>query len=289
MKNLIKTGLLMALAFALLLAIGCDEDDPAGPADKQIGDVNNPAFQQLMASMETSELYTGMLLDDIFDVLDAVFEEAAPGVSGDRSHPFAVTGIEADSVSLVYHATSQYWFWYLHSESGTALDTLAMTIIDSVQFLHADGPVQWPDSTLLTGIHTGAFLEMVSGADNEIEASQLLTVMGDIVNRGDITLNGAQSIDLLFVADSCTVTMDMSTTATEVVVNLAHVDTAGCPESGAFQHQGTVGIECTGQGALNFNDTWTVVQTFTGDDMFAIVAENSTTRWTYSGSCLGDE
>ena len=280
MKIFLKIGLLTTLALALLLAAGCD-DDPAGPNEKQTGDLNNPEYLQLIGSMESSELYTGMLLDNIFNVTDAVFGEGAHGVSGDRSYPIAVTGIEADSVYLIYHPNSQYWYWYLQSVA----DTLTTTIIDSVQFLHAEGPVQWPDSTLLTGIHTGALLQMAFSSGSEIEADQLLTIMGDIVSRGDITLNGAQSIDMLFLADSCTATMDMGTTATEVALNIAHVDGSGCPESGVFRHQGTVGIECTGQGNLSFSDSWTIVQTFTGNDTHTVVAENSTTRWTFSGDC----
>jgi len=236
--------------------------------------------------METSELYTDTLLFGIFDILDAVFDSAGQGVSGDRSHPTTVTGIEADSVYLTYHDASQYWYRYSHSVVPSDTDTMTTTIIDSVQFLHADGPVQWPDSTFLTGVNTGALLHIVSSNGSEIEADQLVTILGNIVDQGDVTLNGVQSIGMLFVSDSCTATMDMGITATEVVLNIAHIDTSGCPESGVFQHQGTVGLECTGEGALSYSDSWTIVQTFTGDDGYIVVVENSTTRWTYSGSCL---
>jgi hypothetical protein len=288
MKNLSRIGLLAMLVMVLLLAVGCDEDDPAGPTEKQTGDLNDPEFQQMMASMDAGELYISMLQDDIFDVIDAVFAGGLQGVSGDRQHPVTVTGVDADSVYLVYHETSQYWYWYLQAIEPSDADTLTVTIIDSVQFLHVAGPVQWPDSALVTGIRTGALLHMISTLGNEIEAAQLLTVMGDIVDKGDITLNGTQSIDMSFVADSCAVIMDLGTSANAVVMNLAHVDSSGCPESGAFSHQGTMGIACTGQGGLNFSDSWTVVQTFTGNDTFSVVAENTTTRWRYSGSCIDD-
>ena len=286
MKNSLKAGMLVALALGLLLAAGCGDEDPAGPTEKQIGDLNNPEYLNLMAAMDDSEEYTGMMMEDIFGVMGLVFAGGLGGVSGDRERPITVNGVEADSVYLVYHATSQYWYWYLQSEVPMDTDTLTTTLIDSVQFLHADGPVQWPDSTLLTGVNTGALLLMESGLGSAIEAAHLLTFSGNIVDQGDVTINGTQSIDMLFVGDSCTVTLDMSIVASDIAMNIDHVENYdGCPESGVLNHQGTAGIVCTSGGGLNFSDSWTIVQTFTGDDTYSVVVENSTTRWSFTDTC----
>jgi len=289
MKKLLKAGLLAALVLSLLIAVGCDEDDEGatGSTDKQVGDLNNPEFLQVQAALEDADEFSGLMFEAVLFAIDTILFEAGQGSSG-RTYPGKhLTSTEADSVLLTYHETSQYWYLYSSSQITAGDDTLTMVTTDSIQFLHLDGPVQWPDSSLLIGVNNGVYLSMMSSGGEHIIAGQLLTVMGEILTDGDITMNGNQVFDVLLAndVDSCSLDLNLTTTATNVVLNIEHVDSSGCPSSGVLQQHGTIAIACTGTPSVSYSDTWTITQTFTGDDMYTVVAENSTTRWTYSGSC----
>ncbi len=281
MKSLFKIGLLASLAAALLMACGCSDDDPVSPVGKQVGNLNNPELTQVMGNVAISELYADQLLDDIFDVLEGVFDSAAQASPGNRARPGVVSGIDADSISLTYSATSQYWHRYVRIEEPA--DTL--TINDSIQFLHAIGPVQWPDSTLLTGLHAGAQMNMLIGYDTTIEAAQELTIMGDIVGRGDITLNGTQAVYRGIINDTCSVIVELARTATDIVMNIAASVEPGCPDSGVLSSAASISMECVTPATLSYDNSWTIVETFTGDNTRSVVVEDATTRWVFTDSC----
>jgi hypothetical protein len=78
----------------------------------------------------------------------------------------------------------------------------------------------------------------------------------------------------------------MTIALTAIGLNLAHIDAGGCPESGSMRHTGTIAVSCVGPPVTNYSDSWVVVETYTGDDNYTLVAENSTTRWTYDGNCM---
>lgn len=282
MQRMFKIGLFAALVAALLIAVGCSDDDPVGPVDKQVGNMNNPDLLLVTGSVAISELYADQLLDDILDVLEGVFERAALARSGNRAQPGVVSGIDADSmIILTYDSISQYWYWDVQIVDQE--DTL--TINDSIQFLHATGPVKWPDSTLLTGLHTGAGMRKVTELTNEVVAAQLLTVMGDIVNRGDVTLNGTQSVTRSSTGDSCTVIVELSRSAADVVMSIAPSAGSRCPESGVLSSVASISIECSSLGLLSYDNSFTIVQTFTGNDTYDVVVEDAITRWTFPDSC----
>ncbi len=292
MKKLLKAGLFAALALSLVVALGCGDDDESGtgPTEKQVGDLNDPVFLQVQAAIDDAEEFSGLMLQAVLFAIDTILSEAGQGSPGRPHPPRHSISVEADSVLLTYHETSQYWYLYTHSQVVVGDDILTTTVADSVQFLHADGPVQLPDSALLTGVNNGVYLSMVSTAGEHVVGGQQVAVTGEILAYGDIVLGGVQTFDVLLEndTDSCSLDLDLTNTATNVALNIAHTEEGGCPSSGVMQYHGVVALECTGTPAISFSDTWTVTETFTGNDTYTVVAENSTTRWTYSGNC-GDD
>jgi len=283
--------LLLALGVLIIVSLtGCDKDEATNPDEKLVGDINDPQFllfeEAMDAPDETSEIMFGLMFE-FLDTVDIIHTAAPPPVNSPLSPLLA----EADTVFVVYHAGSQYWYRTAQFSEATGSDTLALTLEDSLQFLHAIGPVQWPDSALLVGLNHGALLTIESNTEDTVEAAQWISLTGDIASEGDVTLNGTQSFGIFLTDDAgpCSFALDIATTATNVLLNIAHTDSGGCPSAGVLAQNGTVGIECTGDTTVSFSDTWTITQTFTGNDQYTIVAENSTTRWTYSGSCADEQ
>jgi len=78
--------------------------------------------------------------------------------------------------------------------------------------------------------------------------------------------------------------MNLTSSLTDIMMNLAVMDAGGCPSSGTASYSGTINLACVGDTSFTFNDNWTVAQTFTGTAVHYVV-ENSTHRWEFDDEC----
>ncbi len=294
MKKLILFAVLIGLVLSVVIGCSSDDDDsPVTPITKEDGSLDDFEFMAAAEAYYSAEGMSDMMLGWIDVLIDTVFEDSASLSSSGK--PFVITAT-SDSVYATYHSNSQYWYFYARAVDtsygqGQEIEDIATFFLeDSIQFLHGTTPVQWPDSTLLTGIKNGAVLNIDSEADQVgLAAGQLITLTGDIVYRGDITLVGSQYFELDIYAagdDTCNLSLDMATTANAIQGNLTVMDNEGCPTSGSLSNSGVIAISCTGDTTFSFTDNWTIAETFYGDSA-VVVFENTTTRWTFTDYCDG--
>jgi len=289
---------LLFLAGIAILAVGlfisCGEDSATNPIAKKVGDTTDVAFTSTFDNLENVDDNDGVMLGKMDFLMDSVFSILPQGITpprrSGRSGSFAAAG---DSVMLTFHDSSMYWFLYASFDTieGTpaAPESLAYVVKDSVQFLYATGPVQWPDSTLLTGLKQGAWLSVIANSGNlgSVIAGQVFDIDGNIAGRGLVTINGSNNVDGTFSDSGCTVTAKLNGTAKDVKIMLSSIEndtSSSCPQSGSMTQTGTIGVNCQGDTTFTYNDTWTVTMTFYGDSE-TIVAENATTSWTVTEPC----
>lgn len=286
--------LLTVCAFSgLMLLIGCGDDDNGTDSNLVIGDTTDVQFQEVRDALLGEEGdgidgFSLMMMSLAFEVADTVINHPDYPNAPRRFLPDMQLGsLQGDSVLLTYHANSQYWYFYTHSISG--VDT--SFIIDSIQFLHATGPVQWPDSALVTGIRNGLNVVMNTPVNAfSWVVNQDITMMGDLPGYGDVEIDGSQTVDVGFqesdTTDTCTVLFDMSTTFTDLLMNLEVMDYGGCPTGGTIVHSGDINLSCTsGDSSYAYNDFWNVTEVFSGT-LITVTFENSTTRWMYTDTCM---
>jgi len=289
MKTAGRLGLGLGMIALLALAAGCGDDEkPTAPTTKATGDLDDPEFRRVENTLSAAVEYGEMLLNNTWYVIGQV-GDSTPGVADDgrpTRQPFTPSS-EGDSTLLVYHSASQYWYFFAQEIMAQMTDTLTITLRDSVQFLQATGPVQWPDSALLTGINMGGRLSLVLTNGDSAAAAHVLAVMGQLSSGGDVTINGTQDflVDSHHGADSCEVFADVHATATDIEMNLASNQSGGCPYGGVLWYRGNFDIACTGDPAVDFADVFTITGTFQGNNTIAYVVENSTTRWTFTETC----
>lgn len=288
MKRLLLLSVLMMLGVSLAFISGCDEDEATNPPEKAVGDTLDPIFVAVEEGFEGIDDMTSFLLIQSLGFSFFVLYDTSESVAG--KGPFGIEGLKSaiDSVVLTYHSSSQYWYLYV-SSAGTSGDTVwSLTFEDSIQFLHGDNPVQWPDSTELTSIKAGGSFSMYMTPGDTLSASQNFTITGDIAGLGDVVFNGngQLSIDLDFYDPSCSFDFDMNQTISNLQLNITELGEESCPTAGTIRHVGAVSVECTGDTTFTFSDTWSITQTFSGD-IITTVFENSTTVWTVTDTCGG--
>ena len=292
MKRLLFLGLLMMLGVSLTFLSGCDEDEATNPPEKAVGDTLDPIFVAIEEGFKGVDEATGFLLDQSIGFVLFILYDTSESVAG--KVPFGTESLESasDSVVFTYHSSSQYWYFYVSSADTSGDTVLSLTFEDSIQFLHGDNPVQWPDSTELTGIKAGISFSMYMTPGDTLSASQNFTIFGDIPGFGDVVINGNGQVTAAgdFDSDSlgsCHGSLIMTQTISDVDVNLTDLEEENaCPNSGVIYYTGAVNLECVGDGSLEFHDNWTITQTFSGD-YITTVFENSTTVWTVTYTCGG--
>ncbi|UCD62914.1 MAG: hypothetical protein JSW34_09135 [Candidatus Zixiibacteriota bacterium] len=291
MRRVILIGLALGLMAAFVVGCGDDDETPT-TSTKDTGDLSDPTYVVVEGAFTESEAVADELWAWLEGLMDTVFTDSANLASG--KYPPAVAA--ADSVSLAYHANTQYWYLYIRhidttfGQQQAVQEIVTFVLHDSVQFVHGTAAVQWPDSSLLTRINNGVLLTVntMTGVGS-MTAAQNVNVVGapgEIVDRGDVVLNGTRSYDFNVTdqANNCSIDIDITGTANDVGMNLTVIDAGGCPNSGVLTHNGTIAIECTGDNTVSFSDTWVITQTFHADS-YDIVVENSTTRWATTETC----
>lgn len=293
MKRLLLLSVLMMLGASLAFISGCDDDEATNPTEKAVGDTLDPVFVAIEDGFEGVDEAIGDLLGLSMEFAFFVLYDTSETVAGKGSFDAKALGVASDSVYYTYHSNSQYWYFYGSfvdtSVSGDTVEDLAME--DSIQFLHGDDPVQWPDSTQLTGIKMGGSVSAHSAPADTLSASQNFTIFGNIPGFGDVVINGNGKVTAAgdFDSDSlgsCHGSLTLTQTISNVELNLTDIEEDGCPAAGVIRYAGTANLECVGDDSLEFSDSWTITQTFSGD-IITIVFENSTTKWTVTDSCGG--
>ncbi len=293
MKRLLFLGAISVITVGVALFWGCSKS--TDPSDKIAGDTTDPMYQTAAGVFEGAYVYDQLMLTSMFGMSSTV--DSAPAVNMQGKMPFA--GIAAVAPILpVYHETSQYWFIGVDTSLVTDLDTTALFMADSLQFLHGTTPVQYPDSALLTSIKFGARLSIAGSAvPDTIIVTHRATVTGAagaIASRGIVQIGGLGTFyghgeNLPGPNDSlptCAATFNFVNSWNGVTVNIAAImDSGVCPTAGTMAHVGTLNVNCeNGQNSLQFSGLWTMITTFSGT-VATVVYESPTTRWTVTDTC----
>jgi hypothetical protein len=294
MKRLFVFLALAALIVGFILVVGCsDDDESTTPVVKETGDPNAPEFEAARDAFGFADEMNGIMFGFLFITIDSVLASpdfpafAKPG-SINSGGAFA-----SDSFALAYHDGSKYWYAMFLSVDTIDGDTLPIyltfLIQDSLQFLQGTTPVQWPDSALVSGVKHGISIAITSSDLTEaFVAHQFLSVNGDLPGNGDVEINGNSSFLADFttgpVEPYCDFSIDLSSNYQNVNANLSALEGDGCPTSGTARYSGGVNMSCYGDTTFTFNDSWSVVQTFSQSNIH-YVFENSTTRWEFDDPC----
>ena len=291
MKRILVVIAGLLLLSALSLWTGCSDDDEATSPTLAQGDTLDPDFISFREGYDATNMTTDMMLEMIFHVTDSLLHDA----DNPNAKPLRIPTnlqIEDDSITATYHSTSQYWYVYF---LGTDGEQDSMIVTDSVQFLHATGPVQWPDSASLTGIKSGMSFHLREGLWVG-DATHNITLIGDFPNRGEVVANGSQHVsiaigdDVVYFPDDqmdCEFSLTFNTTFTDVTLDLEHMGD-GCPLAGSLTSTGTAVIDCSNEtDTVAVDGSWTVTESFTGT-VANWVIENATTRWVGVDSCGAD-
>lgn len=241
------------------------------------------AFQESYPMIEEMAMF-GVV--SMMQMIDSVMNDSAYGSVS--SYPFSRTSMSpsADTFMIEWHPSSQYWYFHAAEEDSL----FAVSLTDSIQFLHGETVVQWPDSMLLSGVYFVSSVSMQMFDILGVEMVQAGSVMGDLIGGGDLTINAEQEIAMNIAAEDslggCDAEFDLAGSISNLQVV---VDTAGfplgCPSSGVLSSTGDVVLECWGeQGNLYVNESWSVTQTFTGSSM-SIHVTTPTGEFDYSESC----
>jgi hypothetical protein len=297
MKKLLWILLAMSVVASLIFFIGCSDDETTNPIVKETGDSNAPELEaSAMAIGFAGEMNNDMFMY-MFLIIELVLENPDfPGAAKLHASDFG-DGISLDSFYLTYHEDTEYWYSFFQTVDTQMLDTsmwiMSGTTEDSIQFLHGNEAVQWPDSTLLSGINHGVSLTLFFSDWLEfLESHQQASIVGEILSAGDVVVNGTASVkadfnDSDYDGPFCTFNIDLNTTNTDINLNLTSINLGGCPTSGTKQFTGAIDMNCIGDTSFTFNDWWSFTQTFEGTTVHNVI-ENSTTRWEFDGMCSID-
>ena len=291
MKRIFVLGAVLLLLSTFSLWMGCSDDDEATSPTLAQGDTLDPGFISFREGYDATNMTTDMMLEMIFHVTDSLLHDADNPNAKPLRIPTSLQ-IEDNSITVTYHSASQYWYVDF---LGTYGEQDSMIVIDSVQFLHATGPVQWPDSASLTGIKSGMSFHLREGLWVG-DATQSVTLLGDFPNLGEVVANGFQHVSIAIGDDvvhfpdddmDCEFSLAFTTTFTNVTLDLEHMGD-GCPLAGSLTSIGTAAIDCSNEtDTVTVGGSWKVTESFTGT-VANWVIENATTRWVGVDSCGAD-
>ncbi len=286
MKRILVLSLCGLVLGGIGLLVGCGDDDNATGPSWQTGEPDDPEYVTAQQIIEEDMfigatgfpimMLTGPMIDMVFDSAAGEMSAREPG--GD----LALQSL----MSLTYHPDSKYWYTY----AGAPVSGGIVTAVDSVQFLHASGPVQWPDSALVVGIKTGVLFIMSSDQETFLIGQQL-SMMGDVVSAGDVEINGSMLLNypLQSMATKqsleCFGEVSASWQLEDVTANLNELSWGGaCPSGGSIDCQLTLRAICVADSLFPVDGDWRLVQTFAEGEVTTIY-EHNLTRWTETDSC----
>lgn len=262
----------LMLCLALPLFIGCSDDDADTIVNTITGDLNDPDLVMFMEEFEDMDNLTGTMFDLTFGLfIDSILLiEHKPQVPN------------GPDPLITYHPDSKFWYCELEEYNGE--DSTTLHYIDSIQFLHGEAIVQWPDLDLLSELRSYMTLVVSGNHIDTATAHQNLVVTIDNPGSDTIMVNGSQ--DLYAVYDDVYIDMD-DTTFCESDVNydmtisslIVNVDGDDGPLGGTITYTGTLNVNCTGANPESISGSWSVVQTFTPTGVNLSITHNNTV-WT---------
>ncbi|MCP4567276.1 MAG: hypothetical protein GY841_06830 [FCB group bacterium] len=262
----------LMLCLALSLFIGCSDDDDGTIVNTITGDNNDPDLAMFMEEFEDMDDLTGTMFDLTFGMfIDSILNTA--------HKPQIPTG---PNLSITYHPDSKFWICEL--EEYNSFDSTTMYFTDSIQFLHGEAIVQWPDPGYLSELRSYLTLVVTGNHLDTAIAHQNLVVTVDNPGSDTIVVNGSQ--DLYASYDDVDIDMNDTTICeTDVNYNIAinslivDMDSDDGPYSGSITYTGTLSVNCTGAHPGSVSGSWSVVQTFTPNGVNLSITHNNTV-WT---------
>jgi len=254
---------------ALFLATGCSDDNQPLTA----GDPADPAFLMFQSQFGPVDELTGQMVEMAFAMMDGVTAQQAGGVSA--------LAAQYD-LSLTWNDETEFWVGNLSfCDEG---DTVCFTAVDSVQFLGADGPVQYPDESLT---EMRSFIDVTVNGPGIIEAHAYQNVVLTLEGQ-TVVVNGTGGHDAVYMGDdenggTCEFEAHFTMAAQDVMIPMSGTD--GCPTSGTVLYNGNLQASCTGgEGDFNVSGSYGVTSTF-GNGMMTTTVTSGDNFWTMTEPC----
>ena len=130
MRRLFILALLLLALVTLFLAVGCDDDD-----DTVTGSTDDPRLEAFDMIFGQVEMGTQQMVGLPLMFMDSIMTEGL-GLGKGRSH--SLQGFH--NYTLTWHEASQYWY----CTAELIDDYTTVSVIDSIQFRYASGPVKYP-------------------------------------------------------------------------------------------------------------------------------------------------
>jgi len=285
------TAIVGLIAF-VALPLGCTQEEADKLTDPGSGTTDADTDPQLECMYEVlgdAQTLGRTLLNSTWFLMDTVvaMQPEADSSGQRRRRGGGGSSLATDSVLVEYHESSGYWLLYQRHSDDTGYFSMPMTIIDSLQLVGQEGPLQWPDKDQLLGIISGGYIIIVFGDADSVAATHDLTIEGDIGCGDAVTINGLRTflIDNYRDGDSCDVYLDLTAVITDETSISQQTYGFECPLSGSVQYNGVIAVQCSGSNRVDFNDIWGITQTFLGGGMAEYYVLNTTDQWWFVGSC----
>ncbi len=297
MRRLLFLSLLTIAIASVSLLFGCSSTS-TGSGPLAAGDTTDATFKTAASIFQGADIYDQEMMYMMLAMSGSITQP--PAKVNAKADPLGIAAVVGPTP--VYHETSQYWYIGVDTNLVSELDTTDYFFADSLQFLHGNTPVQYPDSSLLTTIKYGARMEMArKNVADTIIVTQRSTVSGAagaIANRGTVQINAIGTFhghgeNMPGPSDSipnCSASFNFANAWNGVTVNIAQVmDSGACPTAGSIAHVGTLTVNCVNdQNSLQFAGYWTM-RTLFSDTIATVTYESPTTRWTVTRTCGQDQ
>jgi hypothetical protein len=291
MKRTFLTIVVLSVVAGLVYIAGCSNDNKSTTSSttKPMGDTLDPVFiganQALEGAKDSLPAALGAMVGGLWGVVDSM---------GALKSEKPLGAMQPDSVWF----NSDNNYWYALEETS---DIYYRYQIDSLQFMHGNTAVQWPDTNLLTRINGGVYAVVTGGIlDKALVGDTVFKYTfqgsmsgeaGSIAHYGDVAISGSGNIyiDFLPAKDasdlSCGYEIDDNYQINHVQLNLITVfELDGCPVSGNVTHNAGLTLACTGDTTFANTDNWYLQESFANDSTYYIL-ENSVHRWETSEAC----
>lgn len=266
-------------AALLCFVMGCGGDDSTSSKLKT-GDLNDPEFQAAAGAFDVTEL-DDLAKDMFYDLSEFTQQIQTLKASGsDRDVP---AGMAQQDWVITYHSDSKYWYRSFQvSEVGW------VNLVDSMQFVHIDGPAQWPVPDSVTSFLMGTAHHYGEAAETLFTCNRLCSMGADFADVPTVTIDLTQTLEqhVVGLKQSGVTDLDLvaSSTVTGAVINVS--TDPDCPEAGEAESTVDLFVEYnTGDTVLTFSGNWHLDAAFAGDSTM-VTMENGTTRWSYNEYCI---
>ncbi len=268
----------------------CEEAQSGGKDNGDLSDENIEAVFSLFSQHEQRDTE---LLSVIGLVGDSVFSPSSSQSPRDRSRlPGRSLGADTAVTTLVYNEGSGYWvFTYqdFSEEELAASSVSSLTASDSVKFYVGENAVQYPASPeVVTKIHTAGSLVEDHGSLGLVAVTQDYEITGEPLTGETMIVNGTSVLQIN--GNGLLDPVCMSQVTADAMKTSVHYDIADlsvfCPPDGQIDWTSRVYLNCPDTtDTLMIDDLWSVQIVYDNPEVH-VTAENSTTRWVQTDTCV---